>query len=276
MQGAVVAFDVGATWIRGAVFSGGRIISRARVATPRLSDGRAVSSALIGLARELIEKSGARPRSVGVAIFGPIDYRSGSVVSPPNHPARRIPVRGPLEEEFRVPVTLVNDAVAGAWSGYHLTGTGDLVYVALGTGVGVGVVIGGRLLLGRRGDSHEAGHIVLDYRSGAVCGCGGRGHWEALFSGRALQGREADIRVVAAGIASLVACYDPEVILLGGGLVEAGLVDPDTVSMLVKDYSFQGRVPRIMLHPLRGDANLYGAYLLAVRPTPEILRLNGW
>ncbi|MCE4627738.1 MAG: ROK family protein [Desulfurococcales archaeon] len=275
MQDVVVAFDVGATWIRGAIFSGGRILFKLRSPTPRISDGEAVSNALVDIAKTLLERAGARPRSVGVAIFGPIDYSDGSVVNPPNHPAERIPVRGPLEDMLGVPVTLVNDAVAGAWSGSQITGSKDLVYIALGTGVGVGVVVSGRLLLGRRGDSHEAGHIVLDYRSGSICGCGGRGHWEALYSGRALQGREGDPRVVAAGIASLVACYDPEIILLGGGLVEAGLIGP-SIGRLVREYSFQGRVPRILLHPLREDANLYGAYLLAVRPTPEILRLNGW
>ncbi len=275
----VLAYDVGATWIRAAIYERGnkRAILKAR--TPREPRSDSIATTMLSLARRLLEGNTRQLSAIGVAIFGPIDYARGAVVNPPNHPAHTIEIRGPLEEELQSPVTIVNDAVAGAISGSHATGARDLVYVALGTGIGVGVIVDGRLLLGRRGDSHEAGHMVIDYRSRRRCGCGGLGHWEALFSGSALKryghAPEGEI-VVAAGIASLVACYDPEIMLLGGGLVEAGLVRADRVARLVGMYSFQGRRPRIVRHPLGAEANLYGAYLAASRPTEELLKLNGW
>ena len=112
-----------------------------------------------------------------------------SVVSPPNLPYDRIDLVGPLGAAFGVPVTLINDARAGAL-GEHAHGAGkgcrDLVYVTISTGIGGGVIADGRLLSGRSGNAGEIGHIAIETRHGLVCGCGYPNHWEAYCSGRNL------------------------------------------------------------------------------------------
>jgi predicted NBD/HSP70 family sugar kinase len=279
----IVALDIGATWTRAALFSweGGLLVQR-KFKTPRDADGWQVSSKILGYVIKTLDVLGdnAKPASIGVAVFGPIDYSQGGVVNPPNHPSRFIPLRRPLEDYFDVPITIVNDAVAGVWSEY-VVGTrmsvGDLVHAALGTGIGVGVIVGGRLLLGRRGDSHEAGHIVLDPHSSIRCGCGGVGHWEAHYRQALESGRRGTLQnIVASGIASLVACYDPEVIVLSGGVVESGLINIDRLAKMVGSLSFENRIPIIRIHSLGSNGNLYGAYLVARRPVVEVLKLNGW
>jgi glucokinase len=276
---AVLSLDIGATWTRVGLFSvDGRLLAIEKWPTPRSTDGYRVAEEI---AEHALHVAKENPRSVGIAVFGPIDFRDGRVYNPPNHPAREIPLREAFEERVNSPVILVNDAVAGVWSEYILglrRSVEDLVHVAIGTGIGVGVIIGGRLILGRRGDSHEAGHIVIDYSSNALCGCGGRGHWEALASGRVARDVPVEIleQRIAAGIATLVACYDPEIIVLSGGVVSAGIISLDRIRKLVKEYSFQNRSPPLRLHSLGSHANLYGAYLLAARPPEEILRLNGF
>ncbi len=277
---AVIGVDLGATWTRVALFHKYKLINKVKFPTP--SQENKVSEAVISAAKKLAYTHGAKISAFGIATFGPIDFESGTVVNPPNHPARRIELRSQIERILNVPVILVNDAVAGAVSEYFLGSRGlyrDLVYVAIGTGIGIGVIMNGEPLLGWRGDSHEAGHIVLDYKSPVTCGCGGRGHWESLYSGSALK-RGVAVQdphpVVAAGIATLVACYDPQLVSLGGGLVEAGKISVERLRRMVGNYSFQNRVPPIREHPLGGDANLYGSYLAAVKPGKELLRLNGW
>lgn len=278
----VVAVDLGATHTRIAVFN-----SRSRASlnpyssckckTPRTSNGERVA---FWLADQIATLAGD-PEAISIASFGPIDYSDRSIVDPPNHPARRIPLGRIVERRFPNSYTLlVNDAVAGAWSDHVLSGVGDLAYVAVGTGVGVGVVVGGRLLLGRRGDSHEAGHMVIDYKSRIRCGCGGRGHWEAIGSGSAMEtfrlaGRDLEA-ATAAGIAGLVACYDPERVSLGGGLVIGGLIRVERVRSMLKEYSFQNRIPELVVHPAGDNASLTGAYLLLLEPDRGVLALNGW
>ncbi|MEB3845131.1 MAG: ROK family protein [Desulfurococcales archaeon] len=278
----IVAVDLGATHTRIAVFNGRSRASldpyvSCKCKTPRTSNGERLAA---WLADQIATLAGD-PEAISIASFGPIDYSDRSIVDPPNHPARKIPLGRIVERRFPNSYTLlVNDAVAGAWSDHVLSGVEDLAYVAVGTGVGVGVVVGGRLLLGRRGDSHEAGHMVIDYKSRIRCGCGGRGHWEAIGSGSALEALRLASRdietVTAAGIAGLVACYDPERVSLGGGLVTGGVIRVDRIRSVLKEYSFQNRIPDLVVHPAGDNANLIGAYLLLLEPDRGVLALNGW
>ena len=97
-------------------------------------------------------------------------------------------MREPIRNYFKVRTLVANDCVAAVW-GEYLLGTGrgydNLVYITLSTGIGAGVIVDGHLLLGKDGNAHEVGHLVIDYR-GIKCGCGGIGHWEAYASGRNL------------------------------------------------------------------------------------------
>lgn len=183
MQGSVLALDVGASKIIGAIFSGdGRIIALRRIETP----GWGVEEALKRVIEALLVEAGVhRVEGAGVAVPGPIDYYTGSLVSPPNIRQERVPVAD-VVEKYADNVLVANDGVAGVWAEKALArpSVRNAVLVTIGTGIGGGVIVDGRLLIGARGNAHEIGHIVVDAGSRLECGCGGMGHWEALAGGR--------------------------------------------------------------------------------------------
>ena len=124
---------------------------------------------------------------VGVGSAGPLDIKKGGLMKPTNFPFKFVPLVKPLEEEFGLPVYLLNDCVAAAMGEKHFglgKGCENLVYVTISTGIGGGAYVDGHLLMGKDGNAHEVGHIVIDYEGRLVCGCGKKGHWEAYCSGR--------------------------------------------------------------------------------------------
>ena len=236
-------------------------------------------------------------RRLAISAAGPLDLAAGSFVSPPNLPYDRVDLVGPLEAAFGVPVALINDARAGVL-GEHAHGAGrgyrDLVYVTISTGIGGGVILDGRLLLGRGGNAGEIGHITVETRHGLVCGCGYPNHWEGYCSGRNLPrfyavekesgdpeyataeaifaaaraGEPAANRFLEAvavlnarALSTLVVAYDPARIVLDGAVVQAQadlLVGPAVARM----EEFLPR-PGVVTSPLNGDAPLLGAAVAA-------------
>ncbi|MEB3774658.1 MAG: ROK family protein [Desulfurococcales archaeon] len=180
----VIAVDLGATNLRVALFEDARLVRVKTVRTPRSGPKTIIASTIASLAREVSQ--GGSIDAVGIASIGPLDMEKGWVVDTPNNPIRTFPLKGPLEEELGAPVYLYNDCVAAVW-GEKVLGDGsryrDLGYITISTGIGGGFIVDGRLLLGRRGNAHEIGHMVVDIDSERICGCGGRGHWEAIASG---------------------------------------------------------------------------------------------
>jgi glucokinase len=253
------------------------------------------------------------PVSVGVGAPGLVD-REGVLRFAPNLPSViGLPIRDGLEARVAGSwVRVANDASCAGWA-EHVLGAGqghrDLLLVTLGTGIGGGIVAGGRLQEGANGFAGEIGHMVVDPH-GPRCPCGKRGCWERFASGSGLGrlGREAaeaglarrvvelaggdpeavrgehvtraasegdaDARAVmsgfawwlALGLASLANIFDPRMIVLGGGLVEAGpiLLDParDAFAELVEAAAHR---PPIAIVPARmGErAGAIGAALLA-------------
>ncbi len=183
----MIAVDLGATNLRVALFHGERMIASRRVATPREGSPGVVAETIVRLAKSILR--GERPDAVGIASIGPLDVERGWVVNTPNNPLRSFPLKEPIEEGLGASVYLYNDCVAAVW-GEKVLGRGsnyrDLGYITISTGIGGGFIVDGRLILGRRGNAHEVGHMVIDYTSQVKCGCGGRGHWEALASGSGL------------------------------------------------------------------------------------------
>ncbi len=143
-----------------------------------------MANVIIKSIRELV--SGGRIDGIGIGSIGPLDLREGIVPWAPNAPIKRFKLVEPIIREFRVPVVLGNDAMAAVW-GEYLFGVGrgvnNLVYITFSTGIGAGVIVDGHLLVGKDGNAHEVGHMVIDVNSEIQCGCRGYGHWEALGSG---------------------------------------------------------------------------------------------
>lgn len=260
----VLAIDVGGTTMAAAlVDAGGRVVASSRVPTPhgRHTDADTVWRTLAGLVRNVVgEPKGGAARSVsgvGVGCGGPMKWPVGSV-SPLNLPAwRDFPLRERLRELFPgVPVRVHNCAVcvvvAEHWRGAG-QGVGNVLGMVVSTGVGGGLVLGGRLVDGASGNAGHIGHVVVD-PAGPVCACGGRGCLEAIASGPrlalwareqgwvsstgnsareladdarrghpvALQALQRAGRALGTAIASAMYLCDLQVVSIGGGLSQAG------------------------------------------------------
>ena len=126
--------------------------------------------------------------AVGVAAPGPLDVGAGLVIEPPNLPGwDRVPLRDALEEGLGVPVRLENDANAAAlaeWRFGAARGFEDVVYLTMSTGIGAGLVLGGRLYAGHSANAGEWGHVPVEW-DGEPCCCGQRGCLEAYAGGAA-------------------------------------------------------------------------------------------
>jgi glucokinase len=126
---------------------------------------------------------------IGVCAPGPLDPKTGVVLNPPNLPCwRNFPLGAKLAEKYEHPVKVDNDANAaalaetrwGAARGYHY-----VFYGTVGTGIGTGIVLDGRIYHGYTGAAAEGGHVTIDYH-GPVCACGKRGCIEILAAGPAI------------------------------------------------------------------------------------------
>ena len=250
--------------------------------------------------------------ALGVGAAGMVD-RDGVIHYSPNVPAfLRAPVRARLAEGLGLPVAVDNDAnVAALAELVHGAGRGcdDFLLVTLGTGVGGGVVVNGKVLRGAHGFAAEIGHFQVDPH-GPRCACGEIGHWEALASGtalgalgRAAAGRgeapsvlalaggdvaavrgthvgEAALRgepdavalvveyahQVAIGLVGLVNIFDPDQVLVSGGLVDLGdvLLGPLAAAFhgRVEGAPYRPTVP-VLSAALGGSAGVIGAAALA-------------
>ncbi|MFP3985863.1 MAG: ROK family protein [Candidatus Bathyarchaeia archaeon] len=185
-----IGVDLGGTWLRIALFRAeGNIVGKIQRQVNTSSE-YAISRQIIALIRSLCDRNAVGFRSlqgVGIVSAGPLDVKRGVLVSPVNLPFREVPLRVPVAEELGVPVCLVNDcsgAVLGEWRFGVGKGLDNLVYVAIGTGIGGGAIVDGHLLLGKDGNAVEIGHFTIDYEGRLKCGCGRSGHWEAYCSGR--------------------------------------------------------------------------------------------
>ncbi len=133
--------------------------------------------------------------SVGLAVPGPMQVASGTIIEPPNMPAwRNVPVRAWVASMTGRPVVINNDANAAALAEYRFgefRGTRDLVYLTMSTGMGAGIISGGHLLQGADDLAGEVGHMVVR-TDGPDCSCGQQGCWEMYCGGRnvALQVQE--------------------------------------------------------------------------------------
>jgi glucokinase len=181
--------DIGGTKIAGAVVAAdGTVVAEARVESPA-ADPAAIGTTVAGLVADLAGGAGGRPvRAVGVGAAGYVAADRSTVLFAPNIAWRNEPLGTDLARRTGLPVVVENDANAAAWGEFrHGAGreADDQLMVTVGTGVGGGVVTGGRLLRGAHGVAAEIGHLCV-VPDGLPCGCGNRGCLESYASGTAL------------------------------------------------------------------------------------------
>ncbi|MEV7965394.1 ROK family protein [Sphaerisporangium sp. NPDC088356] len=187
----VVAVDVGGTKLAAALVDrAGEIVVADRLATPPGGDAPTLWKALAGLVDSVLEREPEREViGVGAGCGGPMAWPEG-VVSPLNMPGwRDFPLRERLAGRFPgLPARVHNDAICVAvaehWRGAG-RGSGDMLGMVVSTGVGGGLILGGRLIDGGTGNAGHIGHVVVD-PDGPACGCGGRGCLEAVARGPGL------------------------------------------------------------------------------------------
>jgi len=218
---SVIAVDLGGTHIRvGVVDEAGGLHHHSRVAT-RAEDGPdAVIGRMAGQIEALVRKADLPTDvPVGVASPGPLNPKTGTVLYTPNLPGwRNVPFVEQLQGRLGRTVHLANDGNCGALGEIRFgsaKGVEDLVYIALGTGVGSGVVSGGHLIDGVRGLGAEVGHMGISL-DGPRCSCGSVGCLESYVSGWAIQREAEAVATTAEG--------DRMRDLAGDGDVHAGIV----------------------------------------------------
>lgn len=183
-----LGIDFGAGRVRvGAVAQDGRLLSTAEVGTEAGAGTQAALASLDRAVRDAAERAGMRAEeasAIGVAAPGQVDAASGAVIYAPNLGWVDVPLGELLRERYGKPVAVENDANAAAYgealfgAGKDHAGVKDLVLLAVGTGIGGGIVSNGELVGGSTGAAGEAGHMVFR-PEGKVCSCGARGHFEA-------------------------------------------------------------------------------------------------
>ncbi len=272
----ILGVDLGGTRLRVAVFDrDGSMLHRSVIPTPRDQPQALVAAMKGALAESTIDVRGAV-----VGVPGPISYADGTAIRLPNLPGWEQHISAQrLAAEVALPVLLANDADLAAL-GEHRYGAGrgttDMVYVTSSTGVGAGVIIGGRLLRGQRSLA-EVGHTIIERATGGTV--------EDLGSGTALsraagldgatvtaQAQAGDERAravfrevadaFAIGVFNLVHCFMPERVVIGGGVSQAGelLLEPIRERLQCCDPRCSAAGTDIVLASGGDDVGLLGAF----------------
>ncbi len=301
-----IGIDIGGMTVKaGVVDEKGVIIAKRSVETPLDGNESFMKSILqaieLALCDANIDKS--EIQSVGIGYPGAVDREKGILLSANNVPGSNMHIRDYLQENFApVPVFVDNDANCAALGEYHRAGAdGDFVFVTLGTGVGGGIVIDGKLYLGANGVAGELGHVVT-HHGGVKCSCGRLGCWEAYASVTALKRmteenldkiksirpgerisgrtvfehaekgdaeakrvRDEWIEEVAIGITDMVNIFQPKRLVIGGAISKEGdtLIAP--IREYVNKYSYDvGSLQRTVIKAsdIGGDAGIIGAAFL--------------
>lgn len=291
----VIGLDVGGTEIKAAVMAeDGTVVHTECRPTGAERGPNAVIDAVLDCAADLARRY--RPATAGVVIPGILDERTGTCLFAANLGWRNVPVRNWLAEELGIPVAFGHDVRAGGMAEARLgagRGMRHLLFVPIGTGVAAAILQDGRVLTGSRGAAGELGHVVVR-PGGPPCPCGGRGCLEAVASASAIARHYNDatgetgvtakdvltraeagdsvaaaiwqeaVEALADGLASAITLLDPECVIIGGGLAQAGrsyLESLDTA--LTERLTFQ-MVPELVSAELGHQAGCLGAALMAL------------
>ena len=312
----LIGVDLGGTKILAGVFTPAiKCLGKAKVSTKAVRGSDAVVERICRCVHDAIDECDLDPkqvRGVGVGAPGAVDTDEGRVLFAPNLKWENVALKKALEKELDLPIFIENDCnlcTLGVYETELDSRPKHVLGIFLGTGIGGGLIIDGKLYSGFNRTAGEIGHMVIEV-GGAKCGCGNRGCFEALAGRAALfkkiqravrEGqktvltemlgssledlRSGDLRKAikrgdkfvekvveeAAGytgiaVANLINILNPEVVVLGGGLIDA--LEDEMMAIIVEtalDYSMSGttRGIEIIASKLGDDAGITGAAVLA-------------
>jgi glucokinase len=295
---AVVGVDVGGTKVAAGRVAGAAATGIAQRPTD-LSSSAALLDGLEAAVRESLDATGPAD-AVGIGVPSMIDFASGTVVSSVNIPLEGVSLRDELSGRLGIPVFVDNDANCAALAEAQFVDDApaqSLVMLTLGTGVGGGVIIEGRIFRGSTGVGAELGHVVVDANGPECPGtCPNRGCLEALCSGTALEreataaagervsgrevverarGGDADAqglldalgRWLGVGIASFVNVFEPQNVVIGGGLSAAADLFLPAAEREFRSRALPAAAEHVALSVAKAgnDAGVIGAGLLAAQ-----------
>lgn len=311
-----IGVDLGGTNIAaGLVDENGKIFSKGSVPTGRGREYQEIIKDMAALILELIKGQGLEVtdfKSIGVGSPGVPDCKEGKIVYASNIKLRDVSLREELGKYIALPVYVNNDAniaayaesVAGAAKGYKTS-----VTVTIGTGIGSGIIIDGKIFSGFNNAAAELGHMVLKM-DGEPCNCGRKGCWESYASATACirQTREAAekhpdslinrlvdgdldkidaktafdaakqgdrtavavvdtyIRYIGEGLANIVNSFQPEIIVIGGGVCKEGEFLLEPLRKYLKENTFAPahniKIAGLKAAEMGNDAGIVGAAML--------------
>ena len=312
-----LGIDLGGTKIHTAVVSrDGDILADDYRETVAERGASGVLDRIVASAQAAMAQGGAGREeitAIGIGAPGPMDATAGVLTAPPNLPGwNNVPLKALLEERLGIPAFLENDANAAALAEYHYgagRGSRNMIYVTVSTGIGGGLILNGALYYGSDGAAGEIGHMTI-LPNGPLCGCGNRGHLEALASGTAIARDARELlsrgvptlireladddpaqvtaRLVAqaaeqgdleaqelldramgylgVGMANLANIFNPDEIVIGGGLANLGEKLFGPVRRTVRNTCFDVIADRVQVAPatLGPNVGVIGAAAVAI------------
>ncbi len=302
-----IGIDVGGTSMTAALVGDDKqLYFKQRSVTAGVKDEATLISTLITTVDRVITEGNvdlSKVSSIGIGVPGSTNIETGTAVSAGNLPVHNTCFKKILEDKYGLLTYLDNDANCAAWGEFcegHGKGVQNLVMVTLGTGIGGGIVIDGKIYHGVANHAGELGHQVIDIH-GKRCACGRVGCWETVASTRALTNRVAQevaavpygimaevvkenggkvdgrtlftalkrddmvakdifdeyIETLAIGVANIIECFRPELLVIGGGISKEG----DTILLPLREAVDDNQC-RIECSMLGDNAGIIGAALL--------------
>jgi glucokinase len=289
----IIGIDLGGTKIAGVLATpSGKVLMDVNIPTEASKGKKKVIENIKKAISMLMHSQKVKVKAIGIGAPGPILYEKGIVMEAPNLPGwKRVNIKKILEKEFKVPVFVDNDAncaaLAEAWFGAGKF-VKHFLYMTVSTGIGGGIIIDKKLYRGATGSAGEFGHMKID-TNGPKCGCGRYGCLESLASGTALKrktgvqaislelaARQGDKKALEAiqevahyltiGIANLVNIFNPEMVVIGGGLSNMRELLFVPIKKEFKNYvlSVPAKSVKIVRAKLGTDAGVLGAAALCL------------
>jgi predicted NBD/HSP70 family sugar kinase len=300
-MGPLWGIDLGGTKIEGVVLEdrdNPNVLKRIRIPTEREKGYTHIISQIIKMVEVLSIEVGVKPQKIGIGTPGSLEPSSQLLKNSNTTVLNGQPIKKDLEQALDIPITIANDAncfaIAETKMGVvkKMVPHAEVVFgVIMGTGVGGGLVINGKVRNGKHGIAGEWGHNFLD-DSGGACYCGLVGCVETLISGTAIEkyyesitGRNTSLKKILAahladedeaasmairrlihffgkGMSSIINVLDPDAIVLGGGLANIDLLYTEGVKEVEK-HIFNPKLETPFLKPELGDsAGVFGAAFL--------------
>ena len=311
----IIGIDIGGTTVKLALVRTGeqhQILTHAKIDTLSKEPGVQIVARIADAVRQMLASAGETAIGAGVGCPGLIDNKAGVVATSANLPTfTNFPLAAELQKQLAVPVAIHNDAKAACLGEFQFgasKGCQNMVLLTLGTGVGGGVITGGRLVTGAENAATELGHVKVEYTDPAPCACGTRGCIEAYvgmkgvarIAARALEAKPASSlksdqlttkdlaqaaragdptakeilvtvgRYLGRGIAHFIDIFNPEKVILAGGVSRASdLLMPGIRQSLEQYCSFAATRDRTRIEPtsLPDDINVLGAAAVYLNAT---------